>query len=117
MRVLVVGSGGREHAICRSFRQSNRVERLFCADGNAGITSVAECVPIKPDDIAGLANFTSANAVDLTFVGGETPLALGIVDEFEARSLKIIGPTRQAAQLEASKSFAKDFIDRKSTRL
>lgn len=112
MKVLVIGSGGREHAICRSFAKSGKVTRLFCSNGNAGIGEIAECVPIKPDDIAGLVNFAVTGAIDLTFVGGETPLALGIVDEFAARSLKIIGPTRAAAQLESSKSFAKDFMAR-----
>lgn len=112
MNVLVIGSGGREHAICRSFAKSSRVTRLFCANGNAGIAEIAECVPIKPDDVVALTAFASANKIGLTFVGGETPLALGIVDEFESRGLRIIGPGRQAARLEASKSFAKDFMAR-----
>ncbi len=112
MKILVIGSGGREHAICRSFSKSPKVTKLFCANGNAGIAAVAECVPIRPDDVAGLVNFASQNAIDLTFVGGETSLALGIVDEFEAHGLKIIGPSREAAKLEASKSFAKDFMAR-----
>ncbi len=112
MNILVIGSGGREHAICRSFSKSPRVTKLFCANGNTGIAEVAECVPIKPDDIAGLVQFASQNAIDLTFVGGETSLALGVVDEFENRGLKIIGPNREAAQLESSKSFAKDFMAR-----
>lgn len=112
MNILVIGSGGREHAICRSFSKSPRLSRLFCANGNAGIAGVAECVPIKPDDIPGLLAFARANKIDLTFVGGETSLALGIVDEFEANGLRIIGPNREASQLEASKSFAKDFMAR-----
>jgi phosphoribosylamine--glycine ligase len=112
MKVLVIGSGGREHAICQAFSKSARVSELFCANGNAGIAAMATCVPIKPDEIAALAEFAKANAIDLTFVGGETPLALGIVDEFESRGLTIVGPCREAAQLEASKSFAKDFMAR-----
>lgn len=112
MNVLVIGSGGREHAICWAFRKSPAVERLFCSGGNAGIASVAECVSIAADDIAGLAEFAEANKIDLTFVGGETTLALGVVDEFEARGLQIVGPSRAAARLEASKSFAKDFMAR-----
>lgn len=112
MNILVVGSGGREHAICQSFARDKRAIRLFCASGNAGVAGVAECVPIRPDDIAALATFAVDNKIDLTFVGGETPLALGIVDEFESRGLRIIGPPRAAAQLEASKSFAKDFMAR-----
>ncbi|MEQ1645609.1 MAG: phosphoribosylamine--glycine ligase, partial [Pyrinomonadaceae bacterium] len=112
MKVLVVGSGGREHAICQSFRRSSKVTQLLCANGNAGIAEIAECVPIKPTDFAGLVEFASQNAVDLTFVGGEMSLALGIVDEFEARGLKIIGPSKHASQMESSKSFAKDFMAR-----
>jgi len=112
MNILVIGSGGREHALCWSFRKSPQVNKLFCANGNAGIAKVAACVPIRPDDITGLVQFALQNAIDLTFVGGETSLALGVVDEFESRGLKIIGPNREASQLESSKSFAKDFMAR-----
>ncbi len=112
MNVLVIGSGGREHAICRSFRDSPKIERLYCANGNAGIAEIAECVNIMPDDVGALADFATANAISLTFVGGEVSLAMGIVDEFERRGLNIIGPNREAAQLESSKSFAKDFMAR-----
>jgi phosphoribosylamine---glycine ligase len=112
MNILVIGSGGREHALCWSFRKSRRVDRLYCANGNAGIAQVAECVPISPEDITALAEFAAANAIDLTFVGGETPLALGVVDEFESRGLRIIGPSKKASQLESSKAFAKDFMAR-----
>ncbi len=114
MKVLVIGSGGREHALCSSFASSPKVTRLFCANGNAGIAEVAECVAIRPDDIAGLVDFAMTELIDLTFVGGETSLALGVVDEFEARGLRIIGPYRRAAELEASKAFAKDFMRRHS---
>jgi phosphoribosylamine--glycine ligase len=112
MRILVIGSGGREHAICDAFARSNRVSKLFCAPGNAGIAQIAKCVPIKPEDLSGLAEFAAHEQIDLTFVGGETPVALGVVDEFEKRGLKIIGASKKAAQLEASKSFAKDFMTR-----
>ena len=112
MKVLVIGSGGREHAICQSFRRSSKVTQLLCANGNAGIAGIAECVPISPTDVAALVEFASQNAIDLTFVGGETSLALGIVDEFEARGLKIVGPSKHASQMESSKSFAKDFMAR-----
>lgn len=112
MKILVVGSGGREHAVCRAFKRSERVEKIFCADGNAGIAEVAECVAIKPHEIKKLADFAFENSIDLTFVGGETALALGIVDEFKKRDLKIIGVGKSAARLEASKSFAKDFMRR-----
>jgi phosphoribosylamine--glycine ligase len=112
MKILVIGSGGREHALCWAFSKSPRVERVFCANGNAGIAGVAECVAIRPDDINGLADFATANAIDLTFVGGETSLALGVVDVFRSHGLNIIGPAKEAAQLESSKAFAKDFMGR-----
>src|SRR5436189_6374756 len=112
MKVLVVGSGGREHALCSSFRKSPRVEKVFCANGNAGIAQVADCVPIDPNSIGELADFAQANSIGITFVGGEVPLALGIVDEFKRRGLNVLGPGKAAAQLEASKAFAKDFMGR-----
>lgn len=112
MNILVIGSGGREHAICWSFAKSSRVERVYCAPGNAGIASIADCVPLNAEDIDGLARFALKNRIDLTFVGGESPLALGIVDEFESRGLRIIGASKKAAELEASKAFAKDFMER-----
>ncbi|MFN0140127.1 MAG: phosphoribosylamine--glycine ligase [Pyrinomonadaceae bacterium] len=112
MNILVIGSGGREHALCWKFEQSPRVRKLYCANGNAGIAQIAECPDIKPDEIDRLADFAAEDSIDLTFVGGETSLALGVVDEFESRGLRIVGPNRLAAQLEASKSFAKDFMTR-----
>ena len=112
MKILVVGSGGREHALCHAFNKSEKVEKIYCANGNAGIGEIAELVDIKPDEIEKLADFAVENAIDLTFVGGETSLALGITDEFERRGLKIVGVTQRAAQLESSKSFAKDFMAR-----
>ncbi len=113
MKILIIGSGGREHALCRAFKRSARVSEIFCADGNAGIAQIAQCVGINPHEINTLADFAAANEIDLTFVGGEISLALGIVDEFEKRNLKIIGVSRNAARLEASKSFAKDFMVRR----
>jgi phosphoribosylamine---glycine ligase len=110
MKILIVGSGGREHAIGCTFAKSSRAERLFCANGNAGIAQVADIVEIRPDNIAALAEFAADKSIDLTFVGGETSLELGIVDEFESRGLKIIGASMAAARLESSKSFAKDFM-------
>lgn len=112
MKILVVGSGGREHALCFAFQKSRKVTQLYCANGNAGIGKIAALVDIKPHEILKLADFAEQNRIDLTFVGGETSLALGIVDEFEKRGLKIIGVSRRAAELEASKSFAKDFMAR-----
>lgn len=112
MKILVIGAGGREHALCRAFKNSSSETKIFCANGNAGIAEIAECVNIKPEEIVQLADFAAENRIDLTFVGGETALALGIVDEFEKRNLKIIGAGQKAAQLEASKAFAKDFMFR-----
>lgn len=112
MKVLVIGSGGREHALCTAFKQSEKKCEIYCADGNAGIAEIAECIKIKPDEIVKLAEFAETKKIDLTFVGGETSLALGIADEFERRGLKIIGASRAAARIEASKSFAKDFMAR-----
>ncbi|MDM7924029.1 MAG: phosphoribosylamine--glycine ligase [Pyrinomonadaceae bacterium] len=112
MKILVVGSGGREHAICSAFLKSSKVKEIFCANGNAGIAAIAETVDIRPDNIPALADLAEAKGINLTFVGGETSLALGIVDEFESRGLKIIGASKAAARLEASKAFAKDFMAR-----
>lgn len=114
MKILVIGSGGREHALCYAFQNSKKVTQIYCADGNAGIGEIAELVNIKPTEIDNLAAFALENEIDLTFVGGETSLALGIVDEFEKHGLNIVGVSRNAAQLEASKSFAKDFMARHS---
>lgn len=110
MNILIVGSGGREHALCHTFAKSPRISKIFCADGNAGIASVAELVDISPMNIFGLADLAAEKGIGITFVGGESSLALGIVDEFRSRGLNIIGPTASAARLEASKSFAKDFM-------
>jgi len=110
MRVLVIGSGGREHAICWKLRQSESVEELYAAPGNPGIAELADCVPIAPDDVQKLADFATDLKVDLTVVGPELPLVLGIVDEFRDRGLAVFGPTREAAQLEGSKIFAKEFM-------
>ncbi len=110
MKVLVVGSGGREHAMVWKLVQSPRRPQLFCAPGNAGIAALAPCVPIQADDLAGLKAFVLREQIDLTVVGPEVPLALGIVDDFRKARLKIFGPTKSAARLEASKSFSKDVM-------
>jgi len=107
MRVLIVGGGGREHALAWKIAQSPQVEALYCAPGNPGVSTVAECVAIDADDLAGLAAFAKANAVDLTLVGPEAPLIAGIVDLFHDEGLRIFGPTRESAELEGSKAFAK----------
>lgn len=110
MKILVVGGGGREHTIVWKLAQSPRKPVLFCAPGNAGIESIATCVPIKADDIAALKNFVITEQIDFTVIGPEAPLALGIVDEFRRAKLKIFGPTKSAARLEASKIFSKDVM-------
>ncbi|MDW0114763.1 phosphoribosylamine--glycine ligase [Sporosarcina saromensis] len=110
MKVLVVGSGGREHAIARQFKQSPSVSEVFVAPGNDGMKEDAECVQIRANDFAALAEFVEKNAIDLTFVGPEQPLAEGIVDYFQIRNLRIFGPTQAAAQIEGSKSFAKELM-------
>ncbi len=112
MKVLVIGSGGREHALVWKLAQSPRVTQLYCAPGNAGIESLATCVPLSVEDIPGLKQFVTSHAIDLTIVGPEAPLALGIVDEFRKSKLKIFGPTRAAARVEASKSFSKELMRR-----
>jgi phosphoribosylamine---glycine ligase len=112
MNLLVIGSGGREHALVWKLHQSPRVDRIYCAPGNAGISELAELVPLQPDDIHGLRRFAEQEQVDLTVVGPELPLSLGIVDEFEAHGLRVFGPNKQAAQLEVSKAFAKDLMRR-----
>lgn len=110
MRVLVVGQGAREHALCWKLKQSPLVHELYAAPGNAGIASVADCVPIGVADIIELADFAEKLKMDLTIVGPELPLTLGIVDEFQKRELPIFGPTRLAAELEGSKVFSKEFM-------
>ncbi len=110
MNILVVGSGGREHALVWKIRQGARVNDIFCAPGNAGIEDQAQCVSIKPTDIPSLLKFAKTHGVDLTVVGPEQPLTEGIVDQFEQEGLKIFGPSRAAAELEGSKVFAKHFM-------
>ncbi len=107
MRVLVVGGGGREHSLVWKLAQSPRVTKIFAAPGNAGIATLAECVPISASEVRLLAEFAVKHGVDLTVVGPELPLTLGIVDEFQTRGLRVFGATRQAAILEGSKIFAK----------
>jgi phosphoribosylamine--glycine ligase len=110
MKILVVGSGGREHALAWKLAQSPRLSKLFCAPGNTGMAEIAQCVSISVEDIAGLKEFALAEQIDLTVVGPEAPLALGIVDEFRKAKLKIFGPTKAAARLESSKAFTKEFL-------
>ena len=110
MKIMVVGSGGREHALVWKLHSSSLVHKMYAAPGNAGISELAECVEISSEDLAGLADFAERNSVDLTVVGPELPLTLGIVDEFEKRGVRIFGPTKAAAMIEGSKVFAKEFM-------
>jgi len=112
MRILVIGSGGREHALVWKISQSARVQKIYCAPGNPGIGSLAGCIPLSPTDFEGLLKFVKEKKVDLTIVGPEQPLAEGIVDFFVAHGHAIFGPTRAAAELEWSKAFAKEFMQR-----
>jgi phosphoribosylamine--glycine ligase len=110
MKVLVIGSGGREHAICWKIKQSPRLTKLYASPGNPGIAEIAECANIKAEDTGGLLSFAKERKIELTIVGPEVPLGLGIVNEFQHAGLKIFGPSRLAAMLETSKIFAKDFM-------
>jgi phosphoribosylamine---glycine ligase len=112
MKVLVIGGGGREHALCWSLHRSPMVEEIFCAPGNPGIAEVADCLPVSPGDIVEIADLAEKLHVDLTVVGPELPLSLGIADEFAKRELPIFGPSRLAAQIESSKVFSKEFFRR-----
>ena len=110
MKVLVVGSGGREHAIVDALFRSPSVDKIYCAPGNAGIAQQAECVAIKDTDVEGLKAFAKENAIDLTVVGPEAALAVGIADEFRKEGLAIFGHTKSAARIESSKEFAKELM-------
>lgn len=110
MKVLVVGSGGREHTLVWKLKQSKQVEKIYCAPGNGGIETLAECVDIDVTNISAMVKFAQKNEIDLTIIGPELPLTLGIVDEFRQNNLPVFGPTQAAAALEGSKSFAKDFM-------
>lgn len=110
MKILVVGGGGREHALVWKLAQSPQVSRIYAAPGNAGIAKQAECLPIKSDDVEGLLAFALENQIDLTVVGPEVPLIAGIVDAFEKKGLRIFGPAREPAMLEGSKAYAKGLM-------
>jgi len=112
MKVLLVGGGGREHSLVWKIGQSPRVSKVFCAPGNAGIAQMAECIDIPVTDLEALAAFAERKGVDLTVVGPELPLVMGIVDLFEERGLRIFGPHREAAEIEGSKVFCKDLLSK-----
>lgn len=110
MKILVVGSGGREHALCWKIAQSKKAEKIYCAPGNAGVAEVAECVAIGAMEFEKLADFAKEQEIDLTVIGMDDPLVGGIVDVFEERGLRIFGPRKNAAILEGSKAFSKDLM-------
>jgi len=112
MKVLIVGGGGREHAIAWKLAQSPKIDKLYCAPGNAGISEIAACVPIKAEDVDEICRFARESQIDLAVIGPEVPLAMGIVDELEKAGVKAFGPNKKCAQLEASKAFTKSFLAR-----
>jgi len=110
MKVLVVGGGGREHAICWKLAQSPKVTELYCAPGNAGIAQVATCVPVSATDVEGMVKWAKDNAMDFVMVAPDDPLALGMVDAMEAAGIPAFGPHANAAVIEASKAFSKSLM-------
>jgi phosphoribosylamine--glycine ligase len=116
LKVLVVGGGGREHALCWKIAQSPLLKKLYCAPGNGGIGEIAENVPINAEDLGGLLNFAKSEGIDLTVVGPEAPLVKGLVDLFEKEGLKVFGPNKLAAEIEGSKAFAKTFMKKYGIR-
>ena len=112
MNILVIGSGGREHAIVDALARSPRSPKIYCAPGNAGVSAQAECVPLKDTDVEGLLAFAREREIDLTVVGPESALAAGVVDRFREAGLRIFGPTQAAARIESSKEFAKQLMER-----
>ncbi|MBQ4523665.1 MAG: phosphoribosylamine--glycine ligase [Lachnospiraceae bacterium] len=110
MKVLIVGGGGREHAIVWKVAQSKKVDKIYCAPGNAGIAQLAECVSIAATDIEKLVAFAKEEAIDLTIIGMDDPLVMGVVDAFEAEGLRVFGPRKNAAEIEGSKAFSKDLM-------
>ena len=112
MKVLVIGGGGREHALCWALRRSARVSDVVCAPGNAGIAQIATCVPVDGESVADMLRVTGACEPDVVVIGPEVPLAAGIVDALTARGIRTFGPTQAAARLESSKAFSKDFLQR-----
>lgn len=112
MKILVIGSGGREHAIVSKIAESRLVDKVYCAPGNGGIAELAECVDISVEDTEALKTFAVNKGIDLTVVGPEVPLSLGIVDSFEGQGMRIFGPCRRGAMLESSKALSKDFMMR-----
>ena len=114
MKVLVVGGGGREHAICECLSRSKRVSKIYAAPGNAGIANLAECVDISVMDFEGLIDLVKKEGIDLSIIGMDDPLCAGIVDAFESEGLRVFGPRKAAAILEGSKAFSKELMKKYS---
>ena len=114
MKVLVIGSGGREHAICAALRKSPKISQLYCAPGNGGIAAVAQCVPLKATDVEGVVAWAKENTMDFVVVAPDDPLALGMVDALEAAGIPAFGPRQNAAIVEASKDFSKSLMKKYS---
>src|ERR1700758_1935508 len=112
MKVLILGGGGREHALVWAIRKSPRVEEVVCAPGNAGIAQIARCIPVDVASLQSMLALVAAEQPDLVIIGPELPLSLGLTDELMARGIPVFGPTRKAAMLETSKAFAKRFMQR-----
>ena len=112
MKILVVGSGGREHAIAWKLAESKKVDKIYCAPGNAGIASVAECVPVKAEDLEGIRDFCVEKKIDMAVIGPEVPLSMGITDLLNDAGIRVFGPDKKCSQLEGSKSFTKAFLTR-----
>ncbi|MEG0074912.1 MAG: phosphoribosylamine--glycine ligase [Eubacterium sp.] len=110
MKILVIGSGGREHVLTWKIAQSPKVEKIYCAPGNGGMADIAECVDLSVEDIEGCLKFAKENTIDLTVVGPEVPLVLGMVDAFEKEGLRVFGPNKECAEFEGSKAFTKEFL-------
>ena len=117
MKVLIVGGGGREHAIAASVAKSKKVDKIYCAPGNAGIGQIAECVPIGVMEFAKIVDFAKQKEIDLTIVAPDDPLVGGLVDELEAAGLRAFGPRKNAAILEGSKAFSKDLMNKYHRRI
>ena len=115
MKVMVVGGGGREHALCWAISGSPLVDKLWCAPGNAGIAEDAECVNIRTEDIDSLVDFCTENCVDLVVIGPEAPLVLGLADRLKEKNIRALGPSADAAILEGSKGYMKDLCSRGRT--
>ena len=112
MNILVVGSGAREHAICWKLKESDKVEKIYCAPGNAGISEIAECVHINADELNKIVDFAASNNVDMAVIGPEGPLVGGLADMLSEKNIKVFGPMKNGARLEGSKSYSKDFMEK-----